>query len=94
MVNDRISKKDNLNLFSLAFVVRLSLLMTEEARDWHKQASSKANLVGSHESLDLGLGLDVAEIGCDSGRVHDVVQVQLRHCRVQLQQHGQRLSDP
>ena len=41
----------------------------------------------------LGGGLAVREVSGHPGGVHDVVQVQLGHGGIQLQQQGQGLSD-
>ena len=51
------------------------------------------HLVGAHEAGDPGLGLDVGEVGGDPGGGHDVVQGQLGHGGVQLEQHREGLAD-
>ena len=51
------------------------------------------DLVLALEPGGHGGGLTVGEVGGDPGGMHDVVQVQLGHSGVQLEQQGQRLAD-
>ena len=41
----------------------------------------------------LGLGLAVGEVGGDAGGVHDVIEGQLGHGGVELQEHGEGLTN-
>ena len=45
--------------------------------------------LASNKPSDGGLGLNVGQVSGHPGGVHDVVQVELGHGGVQLQQHGQ-----
>ena len=57
-----------------------------ERYDWQYQKLGAA-IVGT----DLGQGVDMTDVGADAGGAHHVVQPQLPHRRVQLQQQRQRL---
>merc|ERR1711988_624390 len=64
-------------------------------RDHNDLSTDKGGLklIGSHETSNTSGSLDVREVGSNTWGGNDVVEGQLGHSRVQLEQHRQRLTN-
>ncbi len=79
------SKQHNQALQPACVYIVLQAASSAPAAKMAQHSAPSSNALGTCVALDLGLGVDVADIRCNAGGARDIVQGQLANIRGELQ---------